>query len=790
MRKILLATITCFILQYSAAQSITLLFPDNGESLTDIGVAFKAKITSAGPYTLYLSKDQHFGSGVTIKEPLDVNGVTKDPNTNIVYWISQEGKAQPSKRFILTPGTWYWRVSDNGGSSFSETRSVIVNNAHSILPPERKIDPQHPIFHMRVRSQLFDKAQNPVDMLSKMVPEELKEYVVLDLGQSFPHLVNGRSLYDYSKLYNDAGYKFYFDLGTMVKIDRIASLAEMEKVFKELPNCVGAATSEAFYRLHVDAERTLIDGALILCRKYGKNFFYADMNWRWNKWQLFNYDRYFEFKQNQFEDYFLPLYKTTDPWGAYLNVSSIQGMKLSGMVKNIGIWTDMWCWEKFGQVNEFYLVDWLNQSHANDGGQKVFPYAQNIKQYIYGITYGSTVFGLEPNLQWSEQTGALNDNHGRYLIPFIKAVIDENLIPSEKVLNQNFNFIVDTELTSGVFGNSPDITYINGNIWGDFLRSTLGITDMSPYNQIISHKNVGQMYQSAYLEMMPNNDRYPSGIPFLPHPSLPQIELEDHPLTTIKISDLNTLQKVETKINHLYPPTGNEAYAQKIDSSVFVFNNYENSDISQKYGVGINYAGIDSLYGEIDLMSYVVARCRPDGETVFFQANAYVQTNINGGKYELPTYPTVLNIECQIQPTINSDEMSAISTSWDATNGILRVEIDHSVAGAVNFTLTGDADLTPDPIDYNPPKTQLAISSASDAIKVYPNPTADHLFVSKNIGSYHYKLYNLMGNEMLSGASDTNDMIDVNSLPSGYYVIMIETPSGKLLHRQTIGVQH
>ena len=58
------------------------------------------------------------------------------------------------------------------------------------------------------------------------------------------------------------------------------------------------------------------------------------------------------FMERHYGDYVLPLFKSTDPFGAYTVTSSIQGMKLTGMANNIGIWSDMWTWEKFGQVDE------------------------------------------------------------------------------------------------------------------------------------------------------------------------------------------------------------------------------------------------------------------------------------------------------------------------------------------------------------------------------------------------------------------------------------------------------
>jgi len=688
-------------------QNVIPLVPNNGEEITDIAVSFKVETSLAGPYVIQVSKNSNFTGEVFTQTQ------TMKDGRNHVFFYSLQGTMKPSMKFVFTPGTWYWRVTADGGTTYSTTRSVIVNDNKPATPLTIDISPDKPLFHCRLRSGVIDYYSNPEDAkaaLKKIVPDELKDYMVLDLGQSFLHLTKGRSILEYSRFYNDLGYKFIFDMGTNGRQDRTVILAELEQVFKELPNCVGVGTTEIFYGYFNDEiQKSQWDGTLELCRKYGKVYSYADMNWKWVKWQLFNKMNFTKFMDRGLGNYLLPQYKNTDPWGAYTNVSAIQGMKLSGMVQNIGIWSDMWCWEKFGNVNQFLLEDWISQSHTSEGGQNFFPFIQHIKQYIYGMTYGSTVFSLEGNQQWHYMSAQPNDLYYRYLAPFFKAVVQEHLIPSEKAINNNFNIIVDTELTSSDPGQSERISYLEGNVWGDFLRSTYGISDLEPYNDKVT-TNQGEIYQSAYLEMQPNSDRYPSGIPFLPKPGVQAPVLDGKTLSVVKISDIQSKEDADLLLNKYYPESLNEAYAQRIDSSIFVFNTLENHDVKQKYTVGIHFAGIDSLSGDIALMSYVVGRCRRDGETIFFQTNAHVKnSSLNGAKYDLPTYPSVLKFKCQLEPVVTSDKMSAITKEWDATTGILTLEINHAMAGAVNFTLTGDKTINYKVESIQLPETSIEI---------------------------------------------------------------------------------
>ena len=177
MKKNLFIIFMVFLFVQSHAQ-VTLLFPDDGEELTDIAVSFKAKITSAGPYYLYVSRNRDF-SGQVIRRTAQ-SGNKGKIEYNFHYFLTYQGKVTPNDRFVLAPGTWYWRVSGDGGSTYSETRRLIVNNNKPLTSPEWDITPQKPLFHMRLRSQLVDYAPNGdiAAVLRKMIPDHLKEYVV------------------------------------------------------------------------------------------------------------------------------------------------------------------------------------------------------------------------------------------------------------------------------------------------------------------------------------------------------------------------------------------------------------------------------------------------------------------------------------------------------------------------------------------------------------------------------------------------------------------------------------
>ncbi|WP_111708883.1 glycoside hydrolase family 98 domain-containing protein [Lutibacter citreus] len=677
-----------FILSFylNAQNGVELLFPDNNENLTDVAVAFKAKITKDGPYILQVSKQQDFSGRVLEHKPTGHKKQFKS-KMDVVYFLTYQGKLHSNEKFLLDPGTWYWRVSGDNGTTFSATRNLIVNNKHTRKEPERLTSPNKPLFHMRLRCKVFD-FNNPEEVLAKIVPEELKEYVVFDLRNTLSSIPGERSVYAFAKLFNDAGYKFYYDLGSQLRPDRIGLLGEYEKIARELPNCIGASITERFYDYQSDeASNSVFYGALAISKKYGKSFQLADINWRTARWPTFSYNFYDEFEKEGYGDYFHPVYKTTSPWGAHTCISTLQGMKLSGMTKNIGIWSDGWCWEKFGDVDTIALGDFLEKRHGT-GGQKNFPYIQNLKWYIYGMTFGSTVFALEPSTWAHYNTCEPNELYSRYLLPFYKAVVKENIIPSVQSINDNFNIVVDPSLKSGKMHDGPWLTYMPGTIWNDYLTNTFGISKIPGYNDVVNTSS-GEIIQAAYLEVIPNTDRYPSGVPFLAKPGIPAPVVNGRTLDVVKLSELRSKKNIDEKLNKYYPESDNEAYAVKIDKSIFVFNTTENHDIRQKYTVDINCSGIQSLSGNIDLMSYVMGKCRTDDKSVFFQVNGYVSIpSLQGGLYSLPSYPSVMKFKCLTKPDLTSNEMSAITKSWNKGKKELTVTVDHTNAGAVDFVLS------------------------------------------------------------------------------------------------------
>jgi len=62
--------------------------------------------------------------------------------------------------------------------------------------------------------------------------------------------------------------------------------------------------------------------------------------------------------------------------------------------------------------------------------------------------------------------------------------------------------------------------------------------------------------------------------------------------------------------------------------------------------------------------------------------------------------------------------------------------------------------------------------------RIYPNPASDQLFIkSSNDGIREYKIYDLLGKNLLDGFVQNNRSIDISNLKSGMYLLKIENTS-------------
>ncbi|MFC2111092.1 T9SS type A sorting domain-containing protein [Bacteroidota bacterium] len=77
---------------------------------------------------------------------------------------------------------------------------------------------------------------------------------------------------------------------------------------------------------------------------------------------------------------------------------------------------------------------------------------------------------------------------------------------------------------------------------------------------------------------------------------------------------------------------------------------------------------------------------------------------------------------------------------------------------------------------------------SNSKINIYPNPTTDYINVENNTASI-IKLYNIIGEEIISLNSNNFERIDVSELNTGIYLIKIENKANKSVFSQKVIIQ-
>lgn len=63
-----------------------------------------------------------------------------------------------------------------------------------------------------------------------------------------------------------------------------------------------------------------------------------------------------------------------------------------------------------------------------------------------------------------------------------------------------------------------------------------------------------------------------------------------------------------------------------------------------------------------------------------------------------------------------------------------------------------------------------------DLITVYPNPTTGYIYINVNEDAWYY-IFNLQGEIMMQGKINKSEIIDINKLSSGLYIVNVQSPS-------------
>ncbi|GAB2846616.1 T9SS type A sorting domain-containing protein [Hymenobacter ruber] len=74
-------------------------------------------------------------------------------------------------------------------------------------------------------------------------------------------------------------------------------------------------------------------------------------------------------------------------------------------------------------------------------------------------------------------------------------------------------------------------------------------------------------------------------------------------------------------------------------------------------------------------------------------------------------------------------------------------------------------------------------TEASTKVELYPNPSANQLILPAGVGAVQYRIFNALGQTLLSGKATDNDRLDITSLPKGPFFLEMSGATGRHTQR-------
>ncbi|MBH8558490.1 T9SS type A sorting domain-containing protein [Hymenobacter negativus] len=103
----------------------------------------------------------------------------------------------------------------------------------------------------------------------------------------------------------------------------------------------------------------------------------------------------------------------------------------------------------------------------------------------------------------------------------------------------------------------------------------------------------------------------------------------------------------------------------------------------------------------------------------------------------------------------------------------------HPLAGTAYYRLRQvDSDGT---FSFSP--VAAVQTEASTKVELYPNPSASQLILPAGVGVVQYRIFNALGQTLLSGKATDNDRLDITSLPKGPFFLEMSGATGRHTQR-------
>lgn len=110
--------------------------------------------------------------------------------------------------------------------------------------------------------------------------------------------------------------------------------------------------------------------------------------------------------------------------------------------------------------------------------------------------------------------------------------------------------------------------------------------------------------------------------------------------------------------------------------------------------------------------------------------------------------------------------------------GISGVEVDLNWSDVTQITIFSASGLDwfgVDDIYSDYGLSTPEFSETKTRLKLYPNPTTDYIQISNLNTTENFKVYNVLGSEVISGQVSQNEKIDIHNLSNGMYLLMLDS---------------
>lgn len=631
--------------------------PNDGLQLTDIATFFRwEQVKGALDYEIQLSRDEGFTAPTTLEVRSEVDWP---------YYMPKDSE-------LPAPGKWFWRIRGMDGNlpgEWSVVRQFEINNDIEKKPVIFQISPQRPLFTIE-GFQVKDWS-----LFRNTIPEDIKPYVAVNAEGLYAdqHTKERIDRIEYLKPLQEAGITAFVRTHGPGPISAWLPLAELEEIFQKYPNVIGGMGGETLSaHYHGGDNQTYVNRALKLCGKYGRFFYDADGTYpSENKWQAL-YEKEGAFLE-EYGDYLIFAQKNNILHRQFVSQSSVLGLYLSDAIANQGAWEDGgWYWQQTGFRR-------LGEIFGQRGGDTNMPRNFWNLNFLMGISRGCAVFSFEgqcgslpvgagyllsekgfpPNREnhmayWTTQ-GELTPTFHRFLLPFIRAVIKHQLVPTKEDVLKNIHLAVYND---GVPKKEDGDQYYYE--WKALYEGTYGFRDIG-------------VYPGTLMEFFPNTGRY-YYIPVFPQG---KIDL-GHGIETLPLSQLGDPAAVRARFNEAYPAWyDGDALVTLVGDTLAVLNSNENLDESQTYSVPLkNRGGFLKISGTVEPHAYLMGKFKDGNKHLWLQANA-----------EYPERPTELTLAVKSAPKVTITPAAAAKVNqWDAATGELTLVLSHD-DGAVEVTI-------------------------------------------------------------------------------------------------------